>query len=404
MTAGRPSIFADRYEIVSARSPTAAWPTCTSPDDQVLDRPVAVKVALPRVRPRPSVRRAVPARGADRRGAEPPQHRRRLRLGPGARHVLHRHGVRRRSVAARHHPAPRARSPRARPRTSAPRSPTALSFAHAQRRRAPRHQARQRADHPDRPGEGHRLRDRAAPATREGLTQTGSVMGTATYFSPEQAQGFAVDGRTDVYSLGVVLYEMVTGVAPFTGDTPVAVAKKHVREAPVAAVRSVTPTSRPTSSAIIVAALAKDPHDRYQSADDVRDDLIRFRRGRPVVGAAITARSSRSPTPPRRWRATAAAAPIPLGAPSPPPPSAATGRRSSRRSSLLSRRIAGVGVILARHPARATSRDAVGTIVGADGRRSDGGRGQAPRSRAQNLHERHGRCAGRTTSSPRDGW
>src|SRR4051812_32025842 len=70
----------------------------------------------------------------------------------------------------------------------------------------------------------------ARAGTSDGLTQTGSVMGTATYFSPEQAQGLTVDGRSDVYSLGVVLYEMVTGVAPFTGDSPVSVAYKHVRE------------------------------------------------------------------------------------------------------------------------------------------------------------------------------
>ena len=75
-----------------------------------------------------------------------------------------------------------------------------------------------------------------AEQSRRRLTQTGAVMGTATYFSPEQAQGLAVDGRSDVYSLGVVLYEMVTGVAPFTGDSPVSVAYKHVREEPVAAV------------------------------------------------------------------------------------------------------------------------------------------------------------------------
>ena len=65
------------------------------------------------------------------------------------------------------------------------------------------------------------------------LTKTGAVLGTATYFSPEQAQGLALDGRSDVYSLGVVLYEMLTGVAPFTADSPVSVAYKHVREEPV---------------------------------------------------------------------------------------------------------------------------------------------------------------------------
>src|SRR5215831_18367484 len=74
----------------------------------------------------------------------------------------------------------------------------------------------------------------ARAGASDALTQTGSVMGTATYFSPEQAQGQPVDGRSDVYSLGVVLYEMVTGAVPFTGDTPVAVAYKHVREEPEA--------------------------------------------------------------------------------------------------------------------------------------------------------------------------
>ncbi len=68
--------------------------------------------------------------------------------------------------------------------------------------------------------------------TEESLTQTGAVMGTATYFSPEQAEGMGVDSRSDIYSLGVVIFEMVTGRPPFLGDTPVAVASKHVREHP----------------------------------------------------------------------------------------------------------------------------------------------------------------------------
>src|SRR3954452_19121457 len=74
----------------------------------------------------------------------------------------------------------------------------------------------------------------ARAGASDGLTQTGSVMGTATYFSPEQAQGLPVDGRSDVYALGVVLYEMVCGVAPFVAESPVSVAYKHVREAPMA--------------------------------------------------------------------------------------------------------------------------------------------------------------------------
>src|SRR5689334_10654026 len=116
----------------------------------------------------------------------------------------------------------------------------------------------------------------ARAGTSDGLTQTGSVMGTATYFSPEQAQGLPVDGRSDVYSLGVVLYEMITGVAPFTGDSPVAVAYKHVREDPVAPSQR-NPDVPPDLERIILTALAKDPNNRYQTAEEMRADLLRFR-------------------------------------------------------------------------------------------------------------------------------
>jgi serine/threonine-protein kinase len=128
----------------------------------------------------------------------------------------------------------------------------------------------------------------ARAGTSDGLTQTGSVMGTATYFSPEQAQGLPVDGRSDVYSLGVVLYEMITGVAPFTGDSPVAVAYKHVREAPVPPSRR-NPDVPPDLEQIILTAMAKEADLRYQSADDMRADLLRFRRGRPLAAAPVTA-------------------------------------------------------------------------------------------------------------------
>lgn len=121
-----------------------------------------------------------------------------------------------------------------------------------------------------------------------GLTRTGAVMGTAVYFSPEQAQGQPCDGRSDVYSLGVVLYEMATGVAPFTGDSPVAVAYKQVREAPIPPSQR-APGIPPELERIILTCLAKDPLDRYQSADDLRADLLRFRRGQAIVGAPVTA-------------------------------------------------------------------------------------------------------------------
>ncbi len=129
----------------------------------------------------------------------------------------------------------------------------------------------------------------------EALTQTGSVMGTATYFSPEQAQGLVVDGRSDVYSLGVVLYEMVCGTPPFAGENPVSVAYQHVRE-PVPPLRERQPDVPPVLEQIIMTALEKDPNRRYQSADDLRADLLRFRRGREIVGGPLTAQIADVPS------------------------------------------------------------------------------------------------------------
>ncbi len=119
--------------------------------------------------------------------------------------------------------------------------------------------------------------------TEDSLTQTGSVMGTATYFSPEQAEGIGVDGRSDIYSLGVVMFEMIAGKPPFVGDSPVAVASKHVRELPPA-LSDMVPSVPPQLDKIIARCLNKSPQLRYQTADDLRADLINFIEGREVRG------------------------------------------------------------------------------------------------------------------------
>ena len=117
-----------------------------------------------------------------------------------------------------------------------------------------------------------------ARRTGDNLTQFGSVMGTATYFSPEQAQGKSLDGRSDLYSLGVVLYEMIVGRPPFAADTSTAVAVKHVQEKPLAP--STRGISVPQSlEAIILKLLAKNPVNRYPKAEDLCADLRRYLAG-----------------------------------------------------------------------------------------------------------------------------
>ena len=121
-----------------------------------------------------------------------------------------------------------------------------------------------------------------AVGSDDSVTQTGLVMGTATYFSPEQAQGLGVDGRSDVYALGVVLYEMVTGRPPFSADTPVAIAYKHVSEAAIPP-SEVEPRVPEALEAIILRAMAKQPGDRYPTSEDLYADLQRYAQGAPVM-------------------------------------------------------------------------------------------------------------------------
>ena len=133
----------------------------------------------------------------------------------------------------------------------------------------------------------------------EELTRTGAVIGTATYFSPEQAQVLPADGRSDVYSLGVVLYEMLTAQPPFTGESPVAVAYQHVSE--YAPSPDQINTDVPADLSIIdETAIAKNPDDRYATAADMRSDLLLFLSGRQpvVVGAAAAAAATALVPPP----------------------------------------------------------------------------------------------------------
>jgi serine/threonine-protein kinase len=114
------------------------------------------------------------------------------------------------------------------------------------------------------------------------LTQDGAVMGTATYFSPEQAKGEALDPRSDLYSLGVVLYEMVAGRPPFVGETALATAYKQVNEMP-APLRQFAPDVPRTYEAIVAKCLTKVVEKRYDTADQLRDDLRRYLADQPVL-------------------------------------------------------------------------------------------------------------------------
>jgi len=132
--------------------------------------------------------------------------------------------------------------------------------------------------------------------TEANLTQVGSVMGTATYFSPEQAQGAQPDPRSDLYSLGIVMYEMVAGKPPFTGENPVSIAYKQVHDAPQPLVQIVADVPR-SFEAIVAKLLAKDPKLRYPSGTALRDDLRRFRNDEPVQAlAAVQGTQNRGAT------------------------------------------------------------------------------------------------------------
>ncbi len=155
----------------------------------------------------------------------------------------------------------------------------------------------------------------ARAAAHTSISQTSLVLGTASYMSPEQALGEAVDPRSDLYSLGVVLYEMLTGELPYAADNPVAVSMKHVNE-PLRPPREVNPEIPESMDAIVTKLLAKDPDDRYEGATELAEDLRRVRDGLPPLAVApvgAATRPTRAKTRP--------------SIPAPPPPPARKRRR-----------------------------------------------------------------------------
>ena len=129
---------------------------------------------------------------------------------------------------------------------------------------------------------------RAMDDTSATMTQTSAVMGTAQYLSPEQARGIKVDPRSDIYSMGCVLFELVTGEPPFTGDSPIAVAHQHVHEDPRRP-SSIRPEITPELDSVIMKAMSKNPANRYQTAADFRADLIKvLAGGKPSAPMLLT--------------------------------------------------------------------------------------------------------------------
>ena len=153
---------------------------------------------------------------------------------------------------------------------------------------------------------------RAVADGQSTVTATAAVIGTAQYLSPEQARGEAVDARSDVYATGCVLFELLTGAPPFTGDSPVAVAYQHVREAPRRP-SEVKPGLGRELDAIVLKALNKNPLNRYQTAAEMRADLVRALSGQAVQATPLMTEEERTQIMrpgPARVGPVAAAAPL----------------------------------------------------------------------------------------------
>ena len=214
------------------------------------------------------------------------------------------------------------------------------------------------------------------------ITQTGSIMGTARYLSPEQAQGQPVSPRSDLYSIGVMLYELLTGTVPFEGDSVVAIALRHLSEPPRPP-SSLVPSISPALDAIVLRALAKSPDERFADADEFLAALEneraadprrlgrahgRARAGRSSTAARIRRRRA-TPRPTRRRRSRRS--PARTGAPR---------RRGGIRSSTGAIAAAAAGGCC--RPGRSRAR--AGLAVGADRRARRGRRRRRDRAAARN--------------------
>ena len=211
-----------------------------------------------------------------------------------------------------------------------------------------------------------------ARAGASDMTQTGSIMGTAQYLSPEQAQGHAVNARSDLYSIGVILYELLTGRVPFDAESAVTVALKQVSEAPIPPRRR-NPAVPPELEAIVLRALEKDPADRFADADEFIAALQAAAARIPsdaVIAAADAVAASLPPPPPAARRTTPACC----------CPSSPTRRRRSRAAPQAARAVAPkrwpwfvlagllglaaiIAIVMVAVPSRATVPSVVGSTI-----------------------------------------
>ena len=241
------------------------------------------------------------------------------------------------------------------------------------------------------------------------MTEAGSIVGTAQYLSPEQARGAPVDPRSDLYSLGIVLYEMLTGSVPFTGDTPVEIAMKHLSQVPEPP-STLRPDVPHDLDAVVMRALAKAPEQRYDSAEEMDADLARVARGVSVSretedamtqvlsGAGVATAQTMVQRPRTCCRSASGAAGLPLagllrlrGAAGPALDLALGARRRPdprRRGRRLVPLHEDPGPAEQQQAGRRARRDADGALAG--GAEDPGGRAEPGRDHRDERHGRQG--------------